>query len=136
MTHLYVFVYSVIAGRNIGVCENLFLKDLWSISSAFYAHVFLYESALRSFSLLHFGFVIFWQKDIGEKSSSKMLMKLTPWRYFSWANTWHGQDNVLQMRTTKEGWYFNHFLYCRDCTYVLTSLHWIQWDCDHICLIT
>jgi hypothetical protein len=25
---------------------------------------FSYEKALRSFSLFHFGFVIFWQKDI------------------------------------------------------------------------
>jgi len=39
---------------------------------------FLYESALRSFSLLHFGFKIFWQKYIGEKSVHEMLMKLTP----------------------------------------------------------
>jgi len=38
---------------------------------------FLYQSALRSFSLLHFGFVIFWQNDIGKKSERKMLMKLT-----------------------------------------------------------
>jgi len=38
---------------------------------------FLYESASRSFSLLHFGFVIFWQKDIGKKIEHKMLMKLT-----------------------------------------------------------
>jgi hypothetical protein len=38
---------------------------------------FSYESALRSFSLLHFGFVIFWQNDVGKKSEFKMLMKFT-----------------------------------------------------------
>ncbi len=38
---------------------------------------FLYKSAWRSFTLVHFGFVIFWQKDIGKKILSKMLMKLT-----------------------------------------------------------
>jgi len=39
---------------------------------------FLYERTLHSFSVLHFGFVIFWQKDIGEEIAHKMLMKLTP----------------------------------------------------------
>jgi len=32
---------------------------------------FLDESALPSFSLLHFGFVIFWQKNIGKKPREK-----------------------------------------------------------------
>jgi len=38
---------------------------------------FSYKRASRSFSLLHFGFIIFRQKDIGKKSGRKMLIKLT-----------------------------------------------------------
>jgi len=38
---------------------------------------FLYKNALQSFS--HFGFVIFWRKNIRAKGACKMLMKLTPW---------------------------------------------------------
>jgi len=34
------------------------------------------------FSLVHFGFIIFGQKDIGKKIAHKMLMKLTPGVYF------------------------------------------------------
>ncbi len=51
-----------------------------SISSTFYVHVFLYESALLSFSLVTFWL---WQKDFGKKALSfkncmrKMLIKLT-----------------------------------------------------------
>jgi len=44
-----------------------------SISSTFYARVF----RMNVLSLVHFGFVFFCQKDIGEKSARKMLMKLT-----------------------------------------------------------
>jgi len=43
----------------------------------------LHESLLRSFSLLHFGFVVFWRKNIGAKAALKMLMKLTPRVYQS-----------------------------------------------------
>jgi len=39
---------------------------------------FLYESASCNFSLVHFGFIFFWQKDIGEKSAHKTLMTLPP----------------------------------------------------------
>jgi len=38
---------------------------------------FLYDSALGSFSLVTFGFVIFWQTNIRKKGARKMLMKLT-----------------------------------------------------------
>jgi len=31
-----------------------------------------------AFLYLQFGFVIFWQKNIGSKAARKMLMKLTP----------------------------------------------------------
>ncbi len=37
---------------------------------------FRYETLLRSFPLITVGFVIFWQKNIGEKAARKMLMKL------------------------------------------------------------
>jgi len=36
------------------------------------------KAGCRTLMKLQFGFVTFWQKDIGEKSASKMLMKLTP----------------------------------------------------------
>jgi len=59
------------------------VKCWWSwhhglISSTFYASIFLYESALRSFSLLHFGFIFFWQIRI---SATKARVKI-------WWN-WH-----------------------------------------------
>jgi hypothetical protein len=38
---------------------------------------FLFESKLSSFSLVTFGFVIFWHKNISTKCALKMLMKLT-----------------------------------------------------------
>jgi len=38
----------------------------------------LYKSELSSFSLVTFGFVIFWRQNIGEKVAHKMLMKSTP----------------------------------------------------------
>jgi len=41
---------------------------------------FFCTKVLRTdFLCLHFGFVTFCRKNIGEKSASKMLMKLTPW---------------------------------------------------------
>jgi len=39
---------------------------------------FLYKSELTSFSLLTFGFVTFWRKNICAKFGQKMLMKLRP----------------------------------------------------------
>jgi len=49
-----------------------------SISSTFYTCLFLYESALLSFSLITVGLEICWQKNIiGAKAARKMLMKLT-----------------------------------------------------------
>jgi hypothetical protein len=33
-----------------------------------------------AFKCLQFGFVIFWQKDLGAKAAHKMLVKLTPGR--------------------------------------------------------
>jgi len=38
---------------------------------------FLYESKLSSFSLITFGFAIFWHQTFGEKVAPKMLMQLT-----------------------------------------------------------
>jgi len=51
--------------------------DIWSQFHQHFTQVFLYKSELSSFSLLTFGFVIFWRKNIGAKSLCKMLMKLT-----------------------------------------------------------
>ncbi len=53
-------------------------RELESISSPYYERVFLYKSKLSSFSLITFGFAIFWHQNIGEKVVHKMLMKLTP----------------------------------------------------------
>jgi hypothetical protein len=39
---------------------------------------FSYQSSLRTFYVLQFGFVIFWQKDFGAKAAHKMLVILTP----------------------------------------------------------
>jgi len=47
-----------------------------SISSTFYAPVFRQKFFAQLLSSL-FWLCIFWQKDIGEKSAQKMLMKLT-----------------------------------------------------------
>jgi hypothetical protein len=40
--------------------------------------VFSYQSSLRPFMCLQFGFVFFWRKDFGTKAAHKMLVKLTP----------------------------------------------------------
>ena len=37
----------------------------------------------EAFMCLQFGFVIFWQKEIGAKAAHKMLVKLTTWIYFN-----------------------------------------------------
>jgi len=42
-----------------------------------FTFAFLYESALRSFSLIKFVFVFFWPKNISAKGAHNMLMKLT-----------------------------------------------------------
>jgi hypothetical protein len=39
---------------------------------------FLYKVFCAAFMCLQFGFVIFWQKDIGTKAAHKMLVKLSP----------------------------------------------------------
>jgi len=52
--------------------------DYYSQFHQFYAQIFRTKVLHSAFLLLRFGFVIFWQKDIGIKSSSKMLMKLSP----------------------------------------------------------
>jgi len=38
----------------------------------------LHKSKFCSFSLITFGFAIFWRQNIGKKLARKMLMKLTP----------------------------------------------------------
>ncbi len=48
--------------------------------------VFSYQSSLRTFYVLQFGFVIFWQKDFGAKATHKMLVKLTPGVFNFWPN--------------------------------------------------
>jgi hypothetical protein len=40
--------------------------------------VFCTKAHCAAFLELHFGFVIFWHKNIGAKGRRKMLMKLTP----------------------------------------------------------
>jgi hypothetical protein len=57
--------------------QEYFLYLLESISSTFYARIFLYESKLSSFSLIMFSFVIFGDTILYEKCACKMLMKLT-----------------------------------------------------------
>jgi len=54
------------------------LVKLNAILSQFHQH-FTLESKLSSFSLISFGFAIFWSQNIGKKNAHKMLMKLTPY---------------------------------------------------------
>ncbi len=48
-----------------------------------FTQALLYKSASGSFPLLHFGFVIFWPKNIGKKSAREMLMKLIPYVFLA-----------------------------------------------------
>jgi len=54
-----------------------------SISSTFYARIFCQYFGAKNYKAETFGFETFWQKDIGKKCSSKMLMKLTPTERFT-----------------------------------------------------
>jgi hypothetical protein len=49
-----------------------------SISPIFYEQLFHTKVFCTAFMCLHFGFVIFWQKDFDTKAAHKMLVKLTP----------------------------------------------------------
>jgi hypothetical protein len=51
-------------------------KDQVSISSTFYDWLFCTKVFLCRFSLVTFGFIIFWQKNISKKAARNMLMKL------------------------------------------------------------
>jgi len=48
-----------------------------SISSTFFTEFFCTKVFYATNLSLKFGFVIFWQKNIGSKAARKMLMKLT-----------------------------------------------------------
>jgi len=48
-----------------------------SISPIFYEQLFCTEVFCTAFLLIQFGFVIFWQKNVGAKAVCKMLVKLT-----------------------------------------------------------
>jgi len=48
-----------------------------SISPTFYDQLFHTKAFSTAFLYLQVGFVIFWQKNIGEKAARKMLVKLT-----------------------------------------------------------
>jgi hypothetical protein len=49
-----------------------------SISPIFYEQILSMKVFCAPFMCLQFGFVIFWQKDLGAKAANKMLVKLTP----------------------------------------------------------
>ncbi len=49
-----------------------------SISPIFYKQLFHTKVHCAPIICLQFGFVIFWQKDLGAKAAHKMLVKLTP----------------------------------------------------------
>ncbi len=54
-----------------------------------------------AFMCVHFGFVIFWQKDLGAKAAHKMLAKLTPaWLIFS-KKKFNGEKCFIQL--SKDG---------------------------------
>jgi hypothetical protein len=48
-----------------------------SISEIFYEQLFCMKVFCAAFMCLQFGFLIFWQKDIGAKAAHKMMVKLT-----------------------------------------------------------
>ena len=48
-----------------------------SISPTFYEQLFCTKVFFAAFLYLQFGFVIFWQKEIGAKDVHKILVKLT-----------------------------------------------------------
>ncbi len=52
--------------------------NLVSISPIFYEQLFHINVFCAAFVCLQFGFVIFWQKDLGAKAAHQMLVKLTP----------------------------------------------------------
>ncbi len=56
--------------------ENIFIKV--SISSTFYEQLFHSKVYCATFMCLQFGFVIFWQINMGVKFAHKMLAKSTP----------------------------------------------------------
>jgi len=60
-----------------------------SISSTFYVRLFCTKELCANFLLLLFGFVTFWQKNIGTKVEHKMLIKLTP-------GIWSCERNLLE----------------------------------------
>ena len=51
-----------------------------AISSTFHQPLSCTKALFAAFLYLQFVFVIFWQKEIGEKAEHKMLMKLTAGR--------------------------------------------------------
>jgi len=67
------------------------VSTVWHFSASYLMHCcsgvnfnnilhagFLYGSKLSSFSLITFGFAIFWRQNISKKVERKLLMKLTP----------------------------------------------------------
>jgi hypothetical protein len=53
---------------------------LWAYFINILQESFSYESALRSFFLITFCFLIIWRNNIGKKAACKMLMKSTSGR--------------------------------------------------------
>jgi len=64
---------------------------------------FSYKSKVSSFSLIMFGFAIFWHQNIGKKVPCKMLMKLTPGR-------WKRLKILLLLTSTRSKFDFPNFL--------------------------
>ena len=52
-------------------------KDQVSISPTFYEQPSRAQVLCAAFMCLQFGFVFFWQKEVGAKAACKMLVKLT-----------------------------------------------------------
>ncbi len=75
MNVIFILTYEKRARKTLmKLTPGLYLQ---SISSTFYTHVFLYESALLSFSLFTFWLCYYLAKNHRQKSTCKMLMKLT-----------------------------------------------------------
>jgi hypothetical protein len=64
-------------GTKVGEISWQFCHQV-SISTIFYKQLFRTKVFCTAFMCLQFGFVIFWQKDIGTKAAHKMLVILSP----------------------------------------------------------
>ncbi len=92
-------------------------KGQVSISPAFYKQIFCTKVFAAAFLYLQFGFVIFWQKNIGTKDASKMLVKLTTDVNFT---------NILQAYFLYKAVYWSFYLLIVCTVNFLAKINWCK----------